>query len=258
MKRYTLITLSALLCLSVLSSCRKQDRILPIGEAVCHCGVDDPLNDLRWLHELALRYESLRGKQFASISICTYDSANQGFLYTECEECPDFGQAFVDCQGHTLGLVGGFAGTPLSAYNIDPASVRTIYSNYPDTVPTLTGKRWRLQRFVDRTTNPWTEEVPTGGNGPISFWLQFYEDGTLLGGGINQLQGQYYLDPEQTYRFYYTHIESVTEIYDQTGWEERLIAALNSATEYAFSDYGGRLGIYFDLNRKYLEFTLEH
>ena len=76
MKRYTFITLSALLCLLSLNSCTKQDRISPVGEAVCHCGVDDPLNDLRWLHKLVLEFESLRGKQFASISICTYDSTS--------------------------------------------------------------------------------------------------------------------------------------------------------------------------------------
>ena len=94
MKRYSFITLSALLCLLTLNSCKKQDRILPIGEAVCHCGVDDPLNDLQWLHETALYYESLRGKRFASISICTYDSTSQGFLITDCEECPDYGTAY--------------------------------------------------------------------------------------------------------------------------------------------------------------------
>jgi hypothetical protein len=255
MKKHLVFLLFAVLTAATLASCTKNaDNTHFPYNGPCHCGVDNPLDDLEWLHQNVLLFELWRGKQDASIAVCTFDSVRQGFIINPCVHCDDGMSTLVDCEGHEISMLGGIAGI---TYNIDPSSVRIIYCNYPDTVPTLTGKRWHLQRFVDRTTNPWTEEVPTGGNGPISFWLQFYEDGTLLGGGINQLQGQYYLDPEQTYRFYYTHVESVTEIYDQTGWEERLIAALNSATEYAFSDYGGRMRIYYDQNRKFLEFTLE-
>lgn len=256
MKKQLVFLLFAALAAATLVSCTKSTDCTHIPyDGPCHCGVDNPLDDLEWLHETVLLFESWRGRQDASIAVCIFDSVKQGFIVNPCVRCYDGASTLMDCEGNVISMLGGIAG---DTYNIDPASVHTIYSNYPDTVPTLTGKRWHLQRVVDRTTNPWTEEVPTDGSDPIPFWLQFYEDGTLLGGGINQLQGQYYLDPEQTYRFYYTHVESVTEIYDQTGWEERLIAALNSATEYAFSDYGGRLIIYFDLNRKYLEFTLEH
>lgn len=245
------ITLLALLCLLTLSSCNKQDRILPIGEPVCHCGVDDPLNDLQWLHETALHYESLRGKQFASISICTYDATSHGFLLTDCEECPDRGQAFVDCQGNGLGLVGGFAGTPLSAYNIDPASVRVIYRNYPDTSATITNKTWQLVRFFDRETN--TAELPVrhhqNGDDTLAFWLRFHNDGTLQGGGINYLYGTYALTAD---RIRIT-IGCMTEIYDATGWEDRLLAALSGATICDIDYYGTTMRIYYDYNRKYME-----
>ena len=251
MKRYMLITLSALLCLLTFNSCRKLDRILPVGETVCHCGVDDPLNDLRWLHKLVLEFESLRGKQFASISICTYDSISQGFLITDCEECPDRGQDFVDCQGNSLGLVGGFAGTPLSAYNIDPASVRVIYRNYPDTAATITNKTWRLVHFYDRETN--TTEVPIrhhqNGDDMLAFWLRFHDDGTVEGGGINILNGTYAIYDHRIA----INIGCATEIYDATGWEERLLAALGDTYDFSIDYYGNTLRIYYDYNRKYME-----
>ena len=247
----TFVILSALLCLLTLNSCKKQDRILPIGEAVCHCGVDDPLNDLHWLHELALEFESMRGKQFASISICTYDSTNHGFLITDCEECPDRGQDFVDCQGRPLGLVGGFAGTPLSAYNIDPASVRVIYRNYPDTSATVTNKTWKLVYFYDRETR--TAEVPIrhhdNGDDTLAFWLRFHDDGTVEGGGINMLNGTYAIYDYQIY----INIHCATEIYDMTGWEDRLLAALGDTRDYSIDYYGNTLRIYYDYNRKYME-----
>ncbi len=253
MKKSHVFLLFVVLVATTLASCTKSadNKNFPY-DGPCHCGVDNPLDDLDWLHETVLLFESWRGQRDASIAVCIYDSVKQGFIINPCVRCYDGASTLMDCEGNVISMLGGIAGV---TYNIDPTSVHTIYCNYPDTIPTLTGKRWHLQRFVDRTTNPWTEEVPVNGGGPIPFWLEFYEDGTLLGGGINQLQGQYYLDPERTYRFYYTHIESVTEIYDQTGWEERLIDALNSATEYAFSDYGGRIRIYYDQNRKFLEFT---
>jgi hypothetical protein len=246
------IILSALFCLLTLNSCKKQDRILPIGETVCHCGVDDPLNDLRWLHELALEFESMRGKQFASISICTYDSTSQGFLFTDCEECPDRGLSFVDCQGRSLGLVGGFAGTPLEAYHIDPSSVRLIYRNYPDTSATIANKTWRLVRFFDRETR--TAEIPIrehdNGVDTLAFWLRFYDDGTLQGGGINYLNGTYTLYDRDRIHI---NIGCATEIYDMTGWEDRMLAALCDATICDVDYYGKKMIIYYDGNRKYLE-----
>lgn len=255
MKKTNLIILSALLCLLTLNSCKKQDRILPVGERVCHCGVDDPLNDLQWLHERALEFESLRGKRFASISICTYtdSSSRHGFLITDCEECPDRGQDFVDCQGRPLGLVGGFAGTPLQAYNIDPASVRVIYRNYPDTSATITNKTWRLVRFFDRET--WTAEIPIrhhdNGDDTLAFWLRFLGDSTIQGGGINYLQGTYALVGDRIH----INIGCMTEIYDMTGWEDRMLAALNDATICDVDYYGKSMRIYYDSNRKYMEWV---
>lgn len=247
MKHFTLITLSALLCLLTLNSCKKQDRILPIGEPVCHCGVDDPLNDLQWLHELALQFESMRNQRFASISICTYDSTSHGFLITDCENCPDRGLDFVDCQGNTLGLVGGFAGTPLSAYNIDSASVRVIYRNYPDTSATITNKKWQLVRFFDRET--WTGEVPMRDGNMLLFWLRFSDNGTVQGGGINHLNGTYTIHDDRIH----IHIACATEIYDMTGWEDRMIEAINSATICDIDYLGKSMRLYYDSNRKYLE-----
>lgn len=249
MKRTTFITLMAILCLLTLNSCKKQDRILPVGEAVCHCGVDDPLNDLQWLHQLALQFESMRNQQFASISICTYDSTSHGFLITDCENCPDRGLDFVDCQGNTLGLVGGFAGTPLSAYNIDPASVRVIYRNYPDTSANITNKKWQLVRFYDRETR--ISETPIGGGQPINFWLHFYDDGTVSGGGINYLNGTYTINSDRIY----IHIGCGTEIYDMTGWEDRMLEALNAATICDIDYLGRSMRLYYDMNRKYLEWV---
>ena len=128
MKRIVFFALLALFCLLILSSCKKKPVI---GQySVCHCGVDDPLNDLHWLNKMVLQFESMRGEYKASVAICTYDSTSQGFLITDCEDCPDRGLDFIDCHGNRLGLVWGFAGTPLSAYNIDPSSLRTIYRNY--------------------------------------------------------------------------------------------------------------------------------
>ena len=87
----------------------------------------------------------------------------------------------------------------------------------------------------------------------IPFWLQFHEDGTLQGGGINHLWGNYsVLDDHINIR-----IDNMTEIYDPSGWEDRLLAALNDATICDILDYGGRMRIYYDQNRKFLEFTLE-
>lgn len=251
MKKTTLITLMAILCLLTLNSCKKQDRILPVGEAVCHCGVDDPLNDLQWLHKLALQFESMRNQQFASISICTYDSTSHGFLITDCENCPDRGLDFVDCQGQPLGLVGGFAGTPLSAYNIDPASVRVIYRNYPDTSATIANKKWQLVRFYDRETR--TTELPIrhhqNGDDTLAFWLRFHDDGTVEGGGINILNGTYTIHSDRIH----IHIGCATEIYDMTGWEDRMLEALNAATICDIDYLGNNMRLYYDYNRKYME-----
>ena len=252
MKKSFAFLLFLALAASFVSCTKSMDKTHFPYDGPCHCGVDNPLDDLEWLHETVLLFESWRGEQAASISVCTFDSVNQGFIINPCVHCDDGASSLVDCEGNYIGMLGGLIGIPYSEYNIDPASVHTIYCNYPDTIPTLTGKEWSLQRFFDREA--WMEDVPENSNGPIPFWLQFYENGVVLGGGINRLQGNYFIDPDRTDHIY-IHIESTTEIYDPSGWEERLIAALNDATICDFFDYGGRLRVYYDQNRKYLEFT---
>lgn len=251
MKKLFLLPLSALLLCLLFSACKKDNPKLHFDyDGPCHCGVENPLEDLKWLHNTAEEFESIRDKQWASISICTYDSIKQGFIINPCVNCDDGMQSFVDCGGNNLGDLGGIAGIPLSTYNIDPASVREIYRNYPDTAATLVNKRWQLQRFFDRETQ--TGEIPMQGNNPIPFWLYFHKDGTMEGGGINQLNGSFMLyDPD----YIHINIGTATEIYDETGWEEKLITALNDATIHNVEYYGKTLRIYYDLNRKYLDFV---
>lgn len=249
MKKLFLLPLSALLLCLLFSACKKDKTKLHFDyDGPCHCGVENPLEELEWLHNTAVEFESWPENRWAKIFICTYDSTKQGFIIDPCVNCDDGMQSFVDCEGNRLGDLGGFAGIPISTYNIDPASVREIYRNYPDTAATLDNKRWQIQRFFDRET--WTESVPMQGNNPIPFWLYFRSDGSVEGGGINQLSGQYVIYEGKTY----INIAATTEIYDATGWEERLINALNDATISEVSYYGRSMRIYYDMNRKYMDF----
>lgn len=251
MKKLFFLPLSALLLCLLFSACKKDKNNLHFDyDGPCHCGVENPLEDLEWLHNTAADFESMRDKQWASISICTYDSTKQGFIINPCVNCDDGMQSFVDCGGNNLGDLGGIAGIPLSTYNIDPASVREIYRNYPDTAATLVDKRWQLQRFFDRETQ--TGEIPIQGNNPIPFWLYFNNDGTVEGGGINQLNGSYALYEQD---HIYINIGTTTEIYDATGWEERMVNALNDATICDVSYYGRTMRVYYDMNRKYMDFV---
>ena len=230
------------------SACKKDKSVLHFDyEGPCHCGVENPLEDLEWLHRTAESFESTT--QWATISICVYDSARQGFIVNPCVQCPDGMQSLFDCQGNLMGNLGGIAGIPLSTYNIDPSSVREIYRNYPDTAATLIGKRWQLQRFFDRETN--SEEVPMSVNGLIPFWLFFNGNGQVEGGGINQLAGNYAMINHNIYM----SVAAVTEIYDATGWEERMLNALNNSSVCEVGYYGRTMRIYYDLNRKYMDFV---
>lgn len=230
------------------SACKKDKSVLHFDyEGPCHCGVENPLEDLEWLHRTAESFESTT--QWATISICVYDSARQGFIVNPCVQCPDGMQSLFDCQGNLMGNLGGIAGIPLSTYNIDPSSVREIYRNYPDTAATLIGKRWQLQRFFDRETN--TGEIPMRGNDPIPFWLYFHDSIMVEGGGINQLAGNYAMIDHNIYM----SVAAVTEIYDATGWEERMLNALNNSSVCEVEYYGRTMRIYYDLNRKYMDFV---
>lgn len=234
-----------------LTACKKDKTDLHFDyDGPCHCGVDNPLEDLEWLHNTAEEFESMRDKQWASISICTYDSTKQGFIVNPCVNCDDGMQSFFDCGGNMLGNLGGIVGILLSTYNIIPASVREIYRNYPDTAATLVNKRWQLKRFFDRET--WTGEIPMQGNNPIHFWLYFRNDNTVEGGGVNQLNGSYAFYEQD---HIYINIGTTTEIYDATGWEERMVNALNDATICDVEYYGRTMRIYYDLNRKYMDFV---
>lgn len=230
------------------SACKKDKSVLHFDyEGPCHCGVENPLEDLEWLHRTAESFESTT--QWATISICVYDSARQGFIVNPCVQCPDGMQSLFDCQGNLMGNLGGIAGIPLSTYNIDPSSVREIYRNYPDTAATLVNKRWQLQRFFDRETN--TGEIPMRGNDPIPFWLYFHDSIMVEGGGINQLAGNYAMIDHNIYM----SVAAVTEIYDATGWEERMLNALNNSSVCEVGYYGRTMRIYYDLNRKYMDFV---
>lgn len=230
------------------SACKKDKSVLHFDyEGPCHCGVENPLEDLEWLHRTAESFESTT--QWATISICVYDSARQGFIVNPCVQCPDGMQSLFDCQGNLMGNLGGIAGIPLSTYNIDPSSVREIYRNYPDTAATLIGKRWQLQRFFDRETN--TGEIPMRGNDPIPFWLYFHDSIMVEGGGVNQLAGNYAMIDHNIYM----SVAAVTEIYDATGWEERMLNALNNSSVCEVGYYGRTMRIYYDLNRKYMDFV---
>lgn len=251
MKKLFFLPLSALLLCLLFSACKKDKNNLHFDyDGPCHCGVENPLEQLEWLHNTAVEFESWPENRWAKIFICTYDSTKQGFIINPCVNVSDGMQSFVDCEGNKLGELGGFAGIPLSNYNIDPASVREIYRNYPDTAATLVNKRWQLRRFFDRETN--TEEIPMRGNDPIPFWLYFNNDGTVEGGGINQLNGSYALYEQD---HIYINIGTTTEIYDATGWEERMVNALNDATICDVSYYGRTMRVYYDLNRKYMDFV---
>ena len=253
-KKLFTITLCAAVCCLMFSACEPKENIRPIEENIrplfevsCHCGTNDPLNQLLWLHRQAAYFETLRGKCRASISICKYDSDKDGFLITDCEECPDRGLDFVDCNGNGLGLLFGFSGTPYEAYKIDPSSVRCIYRNYTDEEQTIVG-RWHLMKFVDRLEN--ITEAPVWNGDTLSYWLEFTNNGKVFGGGCNYLNGTYTLQDDRIN----INIHSGTEIYDASGWEDKMLEALNAATICDIDLHGNTLRLYYNDNTQYLEF----
>lgn len=188
MKRHFLLL--ALVCCIVLLSCKKDVIIRAVtNEDISCCGVDDPLNQLNWLHDCVYQFEQDKNLYRAEVYLCRYGSDNDGFLITNCVDCPDAGLSFCDCSGQSRGILFGFAGIGYEEFGIDPQSVRCIYRNYDNTPPRLTGKRWELKKFVDRINN--RIEIPNYNGNYISFWLTFVDDGTIVGGGVNQLLGQY-------------------------------------------------------------------
>ncbi|MBR6331354.1 MAG: hypothetical protein IKR79_06885, partial [Bacteroidales bacterium] len=133
MKKVCFVILMAVL---MSSTCKKDRSALHFDyDGPCHCGVENPLEELDWLYTMAEDFES--SSQWATISTCLYGSAQQGFIVDPCVQCDDGMQSLFDCQGNLLGNLGGIAGIPLSEYDIDPSSVCEIYRNYPDTAATL-------------------------------------------------------------------------------------------------------------------------
>ncbi len=240
--------LSALCCLCMMS-CSKQEHVSPLdpeAEKVCHCGCDDALLQLEWLRNTVTFMETHRNDFRAEISICKYDGGKDGFLLNYCVSCADGTITLVDCEGNILVTMGGIAGDGYDVYEIDPESIRCIYRNYH--IPRITDHRWYLARFVDRATN--TSEAPMW-NGHLQYYvIEFNPDGTMSGGGVNILQGTYNLDHGNIS----IHIQTVTEMYDATGWEDRMIDALNAAIECSIGE--DHIRIYYNYTNTYMEFRV--
>ena len=114
MKKLFFLPLSALLLCLLFSACKKDKNNLHFDyDGPCHCGVENPLEDLEWLHNTAVEFESWPENRWAKIFICTYDSTKQGFIINPCVNVSDGMQSFVDCEGNKLGELGGFAGIPV-------------------------------------------------------------------------------------------------------------------------------------------------
>lgn len=250
MKRsMVLLTLAAALGCMCLGGCSKKERLTPVGERVCHCGSADALHELEWLRNTVERLESLRGKQRAEVSVCRYDGGKEGFLVAACIDCPDLGSSLHDCEGNALGTLFGIDGHGLDYYGIDPASVRCVYRNYTEVSARdrLCGRVLKLERFVDRATG--RSEYPATAAGQREFWLLFHPDGTVEGGGVNYLAGRYELDEEHHIGI---NIHAMTEVYDATGWEDRMLAALNEAIICDF--WPDHIRIYYHYTNTYMEF----
>ena len=78
--------------------------------------------------------------------------------------------------------------------------------------------------------------------------VEFYEHNNS---GINQLAGNYAMIDHNIYM----NVAAVTEIHDATGWEERMLNALNNSSVCEVGYYGRTMRIYYDLNRKYMDFV---
>ncbi len=232
-----------------LTACTKKDGTVPLGEKVCHCGSDDALQEIGWLWDEVAQLESRRGKERAEVSTCRYDGGKEGFLIARCIDCPDLGSSFVDCSGNVLGLLFGIDGRGFDYYGINPASVRCVYRNYEEVTlrDRLSGKVLELERFVDRATGR-SERPALGGEGR-HFWLLFHSDGTVEGGGVNRLTGRYELDEEHHIGI---RIQTMTEVYDATGWEDRMLEALNEAIVCDF--HSDHIRIYYHYTNTYMEF----
>ena len=157
--------------------------------------------------------------------------------YSKSDDYSQMLSVFLIPKGHKYG--DGY-----DVYEIDPASIHCIYRNYH--IPKITDHRWYLARFVDRATN--TSEAPMW-NGRLRYYvIEFNPDGTMSDSGVNSLHGTYHLDHGNIS----IHIQPVTEIYDATGWEDRIIDALNAAIKCDISE--DHIRIYYNYTNTYMEF----
>ncbi len=247
MKRFLYYAILASVCGLSLAACSKQEHVDTLWtdiETISHCGCDDAMRQLEWLRNTVNYMESHRGDFKGEISICKYDDGKDGFLTNYCVSCADGFVNLHDCQGNVLVSMGGIAGVGYDVHDIDRNSIRCIYRNYH--IPHITDNRWQLTRFVDRATQ--SCEQPIWNNQMLLFWLEFKEDGTVVGKGINQLEGNYTTQGGNIH----IYIGNCTEIYDASGWEERMLNALNEAIEYTVSDKV--LKIYYHYTNTYMEF----
>ncbi len=247
MKHLAIYPILVALCHLCLISCSKQESVTPLDpmiEKVNHCGCDDALQQLEWLRNTVIFMETHRGDIHAEICTCKYDEGKDGFLTNYCVSCPDGFVNLHDCQGNVLVSMGGIAGDGYDVHDIDPTSIHCIYRNYH--IPKITYHRWYLARFVDRATN--TSEAPMW-NGRLQYYvIEFNPDGTMSGSGVNSLHGTYHLDHGNIS----IHIQPVTEIYDATGWEDRMIDALNAAIKCNISE--DHIWIFYNYTNTYMEF----
>lgn len=76
----------------------------------------------------------------------------------------------------------------------------------------------------------------------------FGDDGTIVGGGVNQLLGRYVKEDS----WINIEIQGITEIYDISGWEGIVLEALNSVIECDV--HHDRIRLYYNTTATYMEF----
>ncbi|KWW26919.1 MAG: hypothetical protein AUK63_2478 [bacterium P3] len=125
-KILTLFLTATLAAAALLLACGKEKE----QAAECtFCHVENPLTDLEWLKEIVEEINSIPLVP-RSIYTCIYLSGTEGFIISECDNCPDAGEWLYDCSGNRLCLIGGLDGERGTAYDIDWDTKETIYRNY--------------------------------------------------------------------------------------------------------------------------------
>ena len=102
-----------------MASCEKTEKCT-------FCNVENPLTDLEWLKKTVA--EMTESAEHCSVSKCNYQTVNEGFLISFCDDCPDNMVSLADCTGNTLCNIGGYAGFQDTIYNIE--NIEVIFKNY--------------------------------------------------------------------------------------------------------------------------------